>query len=715
MDDAAKVLHTASTWASVEHDLSQTEELEFALNLLLQLTSIPSSSPDRDNDAQAYKDLIHAMVNSVGKSCYCCFDGAISAQRSFDEDHALALQLEQEESEAPEDAVEENNSSDLESYRQRHRRKRHHNNQDQENSSSKAGKKRSLNKMEEELSDLLQNYAGLMDLEDVYDDELISMFMDSESLTRSGTRRRRSEPFSETIVSGEGDQKRKKIAKKTQAVYEIVLTEEQRKNRLDYLVKQTEACLTELRGQLLQTRKISSSKETKNQNVQKVISLPSFSPGLKLKDYQEIGVNWMLSQYQIGINCILADEMGLGKTVQAIAMLKAISCHQEPSRHNFIVVVPLSTVSGWISAFEAWFPSADVILYHGTAVERQEKVSLIQKSASKQKGSCSLVVLTTYEIAIRDKSYLSKWNWDVLVVDEAHRLKNNQGRLFRVLNDLSCDFKVLMTGTPLQNDLEELWSLLNFILPDVFKSSSDFLEWFSSPFLTENVGAAHVSMTEEEKGIVISRLQQIIHPFVLRRIKEDVLLELPKKIEKIVPCPLSSMQRAMYLHLQNSAKRVKEYKLSDHHHDDNQEVKLSRQSWNNLLMQLRKLCSHPFLFRNFEKFPDIGEDEFQLTSLSGKFWMMQHILKRLQLLGRRCLIFFQMTRTMDLFEDFLDVMGYRDAYIRLDGSIKASERAELLEEFNAPNSKVFAFLISTRCGGLGLNLQTADTVILFDR
>lgn len=251
--------------------------------------------------------------------------------------------------------------------------------------------------------------------------------------------------------------------------------------------------------------------------------------------------------------------------------------------------------------------------------------------------------------------------------------------------------------------MPELWALLNFVLPKIFKSVKSFEEWFNTPFNTQGV-ADKIGLNEEEQLLIIKRLHKVLRPFLLRRLKRDVESELPDKVERVIKCKLSSLQTHLYTQMKRNGTLYT---------SDVVKGKSSVKGLNNTIMQLRKICNHPFVFEEVESLINpSGMSNDLLFRTSGKFELLDRMLPKLQQTGHRVLIFFQMTQVMSIMEDFLNYKGF--SYLRLDGSTKADDRSELLRLFNAPDSPYFVFLLSTRAGGLGLNLQTADTVIIFD-
>ncbi|KAL1608413.1 transcriptional regulator [Paraconiothyrium brasiliense] len=418
--------------------------------------------------------------------------------------------------------------------------------------------------------------------------------------------------------------------------------------------------------------------------------------GGTLKEYQLKGLQWMISLYNNNLNGILADEMGLGKTIQTISLITyLIEKKQQPG--PYLVIVPLSTLTNWNNEFDKWAPSISKIVYKGPPNQRKQHQQQIRWGQFQ-------VLLTTYEFIIKDRPILSKIKWLHMIVDEGHRMKNQNSKLSSTITQYyTTRYRLILTGTPLQNNLVELWAMLNFVLPTIFKSSKSFDEWFNTPFANTG-GQDKMEMTEEEQLLVIRRLHKVLRPFLLRRLKKDVEKDLPDKTERVIKCNFSALQAKLYKQLvTNSSISV----------SDGKGGKTGMRGLSNMLMQLRKVCNHPFVF-------EAVEDQMNPSKLSndllwrtaGKFELLDRILPKFKATGHRVLMFFQMTQIMNIMEDFLRLRGMQ--YMRLDGSTKADDRSDLLKDFNAPNSPYFCFLLSTRAGGLGLNLQTADTVIIFD-
>lgn len=284
-------------------------------------------------------------------------------------------------------------------------------------------------------------------------------------------------------------------------------------------------------------------------------------------------------------------------------------------------------------------------------------------------------------------------------------MKNTQSKLSQTLSQFyHSRYRLILTGTPLQNNLPELWSLLNFALPKIFNSVKSFDEWFNTPFANSGT-SDKIELNEEEALLIIRRLHKVLRPFLLRRLKKDVESELPDKVEKIIKIRMSALQGQLY-------KQMKKYKMiADGKEGGKGNKSGGVKGLSNELMQLRKICQHPFLFDSVEdKIVPGGLIDDNIYRVSGKFELLHRILPKLFATGHRVLIFFQMTKVMDIMEDFMKMQGWQ--YFRLDGGTKTEERAHYVQAFNAKDSPIQVFILSTRAGGLGLNLQTADTVIM---
>uniref|UniRef100_A0A8C7NPC5 SWI/SNF related BAF chromatin remodeling complex subunit ATPase 2 n=1 Tax=Oncorhynchus mykiss TaxID=8022 RepID=A0A8C7NPC5_ONCMY len=422
-----------------------------------------------------------------------------------------------------------------------------------------------------------------------------------------------------------------------------------------------------------------------------------------LKHYQVQGLEWMVSLYNNNLNGILADEMGLGKTIQTIALITYLMEHKRLNG-PYLIIVPLSTLSNWVYELDKWSPSVVKISYKGTPAMRRGLVAQLRSGKFN-------VLLTTYEYIIKDKQILAKIRWKYMIVDEGHRMKNHHCKLTQVLNThYVAPRRLLLTGTPLQNKLPELWALLNFLLPTIFKSCNTFEQWFNAPFA---MTGERVDLNEEETILIIRRLHKVLRPFLLRRLKKEVESQLPEKVEYVIKCDMSAIQRVLYRHMQGRG-----ILLTDGSEKD-KKGKGGAKTLMNTIMQLKKICNHPYMFPHIEEsfaehlgFPNGVISGHELYRASGKFELLDRILPKLHVTNHRVLLFCQMTSLMTIMEDYF---AYRNfLYLRLDGTTKSEDRAALLKKFNEKGSQYFVFLLSTRAGGLGLNLQAADTVVIFD-
>lgn len=422
--------------------------------------------------------------------------------------------------------------------------------------------------------------------------------------------------------------------------------------------------------------------------------------GMTLHDYQLEGVNWMRYSWNNGTDTILADEMGLGKTIQTIIFLYSLY-KEGHSRGPFLVSVPLSTIINWEREFELWAPDFYVVTYVG---DRDSRIMIREHELSFEEGAVRSgvkasrirsstvkfnVLLTSYEMISMDQACLSSIEWACLVVDEAHRLKSNQSKFFRILNMYNIMYRLLLTGTPLQNNLEELFHLLNFLSSDKFNDMAEFQREFD----------------EIDKEDQIKKLHDLLGPHMLRRLKADVLKNMPTKSEVIIRVELSVSQKKVYKNI-----LTRNYEALNSR-GGGQQVSLL-----NIVMDLKKCCNHTYLFpAPSEEAPKHSNGMYKLDALtkgSGKFELLDKMLDKLKKGGHRVLIFSQMTKMLDILEDFCDGKGYK--YERIDGGITGHIRQEAIDRFNQPNAQQFIFLLSTRAGGLGINLATADTVIIYD-
>ncbi|XP_078436560.1 chromatin remodeling 4 isoform X2 [Wolffia australiana] len=408
--------------------------------------------------------------------------------------------------------------------------------------------------------------------------------------------------------------------------------------------------------------------------------------------HQLEALNWLRRCWHKSKNVILADEMGLGKTVSACSFMSSL--YQEfKAKLPCLVLVPLSTMPNWLAEFYLWAPHLNVVEYHGGAKARLAIRSheWHPSDANGQRLNSLTkfnVLLTTYEMVLADASHLRSVSWEVLVVDEGHRLKNSGSKLFSLLNTLSFQHRVLLTGTPLQNNIGEMYNLLNFLQPSTFPSLSAFEEKFKD-------------LTTAEK---VEELKKLVSPHMLRRLKKDAMQNIPPKTERMAPVELTSIQAEYY-----RAMLTKNYQILR-----NIGKGVAQQSMLNIVMQLRKVCNHPYLIPGTE--PEVGSVEFlqeMRIKASGKLTLLHSMLRILHKEGHRVLIFSQMTKLLDILEDYLTVEFGSMSFERVDGSVSVEDRQAAITRFNHDKSRFF-FLLSTRSCGLGINLATADTVIIYD-
>ena len=267
---------------------------------------------------------------------------------------------------------------------------------------------------------------------------------------------------------------------------------------------------------------------------------PELVTGGLMRTYQLEGLEWLQSLYENGLNGILADEMGLGKTVQTISFIAFL--REKGINGPFLIAAPLSTTSNWVAEFKKWTPDIPVVLYHGSKQEREEiRTKRLRNPSSKNFP----VICTSYEICMNDRKHLSHFGWKFIIIDEGHRIKNMNCKLIRELQSYQSANRLLITGTPLQNNLAELWALLHFLMPSIFNNYESFESWFDFSALKEKGGAEQLLSEERQKTLVTS-LHAVLKPFLLRRIKADVETSLPKKREYVLYAPLTQTQRDLY-------------------------------------------------------------------------------------------------------------------------------------------------------------------------
>ena len=424
---------------------------------------------------------------------------------------------------------------------------------------------------------------------------------------------------------------------------------------------------------------------------------PLFKDSRTLREYQVAGLNWLLHNWANKRNSILADEMGLGKTVQAISFINTLATGFK-LRGPYLVLAPLTTLAHWKKTAEDW-TTLNSVIYHDTngseGRDMCRKYELFFTDIMKRGGLSDKsklvkfnIIVTSFEVFMQDYSkFFTEIPFQMIVIDEAHRLKNKQAKILQFLKELSCKRFLLMTGTPLQNNTEELWSLLNFIEPNEFNSLPGFLQRYGNLETHEQV----------------EELQENIRPYLLRRLKEEVEKSIPPLQETIIDVELTNLQKTYYRAIYE---RNRNFLCKG----------TATPQLSNMEMQLRKCCNHPFMIKGVQQSMSntLSEDDKlkKMIESSGKMVLLDKLLPKLKSQGKKVLIFSQFTQMLNLLEEYLHSKGYK--YERLDGSVKASDRTASIERFNTNEQQIDVFLLSTRAGGLGINLTSAQVVIIFD-
>ncbi|KAK9739304.1 Helicase conserved C-terminal domain [Popillia japonica] len=492
------------------------------------------------------------------------------------------------------------------------------------------------------------------------------------------------------------------------------------------------------------------------------------SPGLELTSYQLVGLNWLAVLHNQDVNGILADEMGLGKTVQVIAFLAYLK-EANLAKTTHLIVVPSSTLENWQNEFERWCPDLNVLLYYGSTEERRMMRLMFAEGKHKDYD----VVLTTYTMvssSSEEKKMFRVTPMHYVVFDEAHMLKNMNTQRYECLIRIKASKRILLTGTPLQNNLLELMSLLIFVMPNIFsEKTEDLKNLFQKTSKAKDVDNDALPQFEREQ---IEHAKRIMKPFVLRRLKKDVLQDLPKKDDYMLQIPLAPTQEEQYINLVASFKEA----------GNNENVNYNGVT---MMSDLRKLSNHPLLLRyhyQYEDLPEIAKrlaadpgykdtveqyiiedlpeiakrlaadpgykdtveqyiiddlacmSDFEIHTMtkqfkclqdlglpdnlittSGKFLQFNNNIGQyvimLDVVEEYVLIFSQYVIMLDVVEEYLQIRQH--SYLRLDGSTPVTIRQQLIDEFTE-DPTIFIFLLSTKAGGLGINLTAADTVIIHD-
>ncbi|GAA6021618.1 hypothetical protein JCM11491_001240 [Sporobolomyces phaffii] len=554
-------------------------------------------------------------------------------------------------------------------------------------------------------------------------------------------------------------------------------------------------------GQLAKKRKITPTEKAKANKKKKTATPASAAPprlpqsqlitGGTLKDYQLDGMNWIIERYIFALfGAILADEMGTGKTLQTISFIAFLHENiHHPERPETdkptLIILPKAVLRNWDAEFKRFAPSIPILTYYGTPPERAEirkdrlGLSGLKRAKRIARDERYPVILTTYNIAIKDVAFLEQLDYDLIVCDEAHKAKNLKGKTLTTLKRYKADFRLLLTGTPLQNNLEELYALLTFILPSIFNDAETFNSMFNFSQITNSDGS---KLSEsDEVTLLIAQLQNILKPFMLRRCKKDVVKDLPLKKEYVLTAPLTARQKE----LTDAAVKgeLREFLTGPQsaavtEHDDNESVdsidfantgrgtrraaskksyvekrdaaddddfendliekamvedkekemaelaKLSSKAVNvnhqqakftSVMTNLRQIANHPLA--KLDDRANSSEAKFEdVVNLSGKMMLLDRLLPELFKRGHKVLIFSQFVTMLDLLDEYIiDVKGW--TRYRIDGRQGNSANQDEINEFNstpATTDSTNIFLLSTRAGGVGINLVGADTVILFD-
>jgi len=413
---------------------------------------------------------------------------------------------------------------------------------------------------------------------------------------------------------------------------------------------------------------------------------------------------------------------GLGKTLQIIALLCHLTEATPSCTGPFLIILPSSVVTNWVNELSKFAPHLSVCSYTGPEPHREKvfATSLAgwlrssKKAALKARAS---VCLTTFEtvMAKRDTPRLARVPWQYLIMDEAHRIKNGASKLNVLLRDTfgKIPHRLLITGTPVQNNLTELFTLLQFLMPRVFAGEADaFVRLFDIGQTADgedlpSAGDAPLPLDEEERLLLTQRLHEALRPFMLRRVKESVASDLPAKREVLIRVRMTPYQRHLYdcvLH------RCATAAVGQSSSSQRGAVRIA-----NVLMELRTVCNHPFLSKLHNPADEAGCQQHPVDAIvrhCAKLEALDKVLGKMRVTGHRALIFCTMTRVLDVLEEYLAWRGY--SYVRLDGGTTGDARGDVVNSFQRKDSSVFCFLLSTRAGGFGLNLQAADTVIMYD-
>ncbi|XP_011927634.1 PREDICTED: DNA excision repair protein ERCC-6 isoform X5 [Cercocebus atys] len=428
----------------------------------------------------------------------------------------------------------------------------------------------------------------------------------------------------------------------------------------------------------------------------------------KLFKYQQTGVRWLWELHCQQAGGILGDEMGLGKTIQIIAFLAGLSYSKirtRGSNYRFeglgptVIVCPTTVMHQWVKEFHTWWPPFRVAILHETGSYTHKKEKLIRDVAH-----CHGILITSYSYIRLMQDDISRYDWHYVILDEGHKIRNPNAAVTLACKQFRTPHRIILSGSPMQNNLRELWSLFDFIFPGKLGTLPVFMEQFSVPITMGGYSnASPVQVKTAYKCACV--LRDTINPYLLRRMKSDVKmsLSLPDKNEQVLFCRLTDEQHKVY---QNFVDSKEVYRIL------NGEMQIFSG-----LIALRKICNHPDLFsggpKNLKGLPDdeLEEDQFGYWKRSGKMIVVESLLKIWHKQGQRVLLFSQSRQMLDILEVFLRAQKY--TYLKMDGTTTIASRQPLITRYNEDTS-IFVFLLTTRVGGLGVNLTGANRVVIYD-
>ncbi|XP_057320507.1 DNA excision repair protein ERCC-6-like [Microplitis mediator] len=438
----------------------------------------------------------------------------------------------------------------------------------------------------------------------------------------------------------------------------------------------------------------------------------------KLYEYQKVSVRWLWELHGRNLGGLLGDEMGLGKTVQVIAFFAGLDCSELLSDGGrfrglgpTLIVCPATLLEQWVHHFHDWWPSLRVVTLHHSGTHQGDPEELLE---SLKTGG---VLLTSYSGVLNHADLLVPYKWHYVVLDEGHKIRNPQAKVTKVVKKFCTPHRLLLTGSPMQNSLKELWSLFDFILPGKLGTIDAFIEHCATP-ITRG-GYANASLLQEATALqVATMLKEAISPYMLRRTKNDVRhhINLPEKNEQVLFCSLTKEQTDLYKEFLKSDCVSSVLHEKSATGDNRYRAKLLV-----ALTTLRKLCNHPDLYiytkddqgsdEEMDASENIDLEKFGFWKRSGKMTVVRSLLKIWKRQGHRVVIFTQSRQMLHILEALIQQENY--TYLRLDGSTAMSERQRTIRKFNEDNSYL-VFISTTRVGGLGINLTGANRVIIYD-